>query len=387
MMISEHEGVAAHLDMLLELVCEQLQLTPTQHQTAARSYNAVGEFLDEPGTLLATASPSIHPQGSKALGTTNKPRAGEEFDVDLLCLLRNWDPNRFSPAEVFDAVLARLKESGVYAPKLFPMQRCIRIDYAGHFHLDIVPGCPAPLALAQHGAHAIVIPDRRLKRWITTNPRGYALWFAERAHPAGRRIAASVEPLTPDGGLSEKTVLHRIVQLFKRRRDVQFGADEFAPKSILLTTLAARCYHGETSLLSVTERIIADLDGWVSAAIDAPPEVNNPTNPSENLARHWGQDRRHFTRFAEYLAAFRDGIARLQSARGIDNITDVLRELFDPTGTGIVREAVSAYATRFQGAREERRIGYLPRRASVIAVAPTPHAKRIPRHQFYGADN
>ncbi len=382
------DSVNAQLDALLELVCAELQLTQTQYDDATRSYTAVGEFLDRPGTSLAPFAPTIFPQGSMALGTTNKPRDREEFDVDLVCLLLGLDPTRASPTAVYEAVLGRLRESDRYRPKLRPKDRCIRIDYAGQFHLDVIPACPSRRLGAPWGELAIVISDRDRRVWVPTNPRGYALWFRTRAVPAeAYRYAASVEPLPPNLGLSEKTVLHRIVQLFKRRRDVHFDRNEFAPRSILLTTIDGLLYDGEGSLLKSMTQILDKLVAWGARSNGGgPPIVANPTDPSENLARHWREDHRHFAKFVEFVLVFQDGMERLRAARGTERIAEILDELFDPKGSGIVRRAVEAYTARFQQSRERCEIGFVPRRSGLVAVAATPQARTIRPNTFFGAN-
>jgi len=183
------------LDQVLELVCVELQLTDTQYDAAERSYTTVGEWLGDPDGRLAIASPEVFAQGSMALGTTVKPREREEFDVDLVCLVEA-DWRLLSPVMLYDLVRDRLREHATYAKMLVEKDRCLRLDYAGQFHLDIIPACPAPKVGVDWGGLAIVIPDKRREQWIATNPRGFEEWFASRAMPAQlERVAMSVKPL------------------------------------------------------------------------------------------------------------------------------------------------------------------------------------------------
>lgn len=388
MLSSALDSDADQLDALLELVCVELQLTPTQHDDATRSYMAVGEYLDEESSDLAAFSPEIFAQGSMAIGTTNRPRQGEEFDADLVCLLHEIDPMQTKPSEVYEAVLRRLSESDRYAPKLKPKDRCIRIDYAGQFHLDVIPACPSPRAGAPFGEQALVIPDWDRSIWVPTNPRGYADWFQGRATLLEEsRFAASVQPLPARQSVSEKSVLHRVVQLFKRRRDVQFNGGDFAPRSILLTTLDGLLYEGERSLLAAITGTLGRLQAQaVCSEASRPPTVANPTDPKENLARHWREDRRHFTSFVNYVGEFVDGMQRLSAARGTPEIAAILSELFDPQGTGIVRRAVEAYTARFQSSREQQQVRFVPGGGGLVTASAVPHARVIPRNTFFGVD-
>jgi hypothetical protein len=53
------------------------------------------------------------------------------------------------------------------------LKRCLRLNYAGAFHLDILPACPND----RLGGGAILVPDRKLECWKDSNPKGFAEWF------------------------------------------------------------------------------------------------------------------------------------------------------------------------------------------------------------------
>jgi hypothetical protein len=74
------------LDALLELVCVRLQLTETQDLAVRGHYHAVSDYLSRPGSAVAEFAPHIFGAGSRQLGTTVKPLAQAEFDLDLVCL-------------------------------------------------------------------------------------------------------------------------------------------------------------------------------------------------------------------------------------------------------------------------------------------------------------
>lgn len=376
------------LDQLLELVCVEFQLTQTQHEEAERSYGAVGGWLSEPGTILAALDPEIFPQGSTALGTPLKPRKREEFDVDAVSLLMGADWATWDPMEIYGLVRDRLREHGTYREMLEEKDRCLRLNYAGQFHLDIIPACPAPKEGVRWGHLAIVIPDKAQQEWISTNPRGFVEWFATRAAlaPSRRLVAMSVKPLPPNREAGSKAPLQRLVQLFKRRRDVHFNGADHAPKSILLTTIDGNLYQGEESL---SEGLVNILDGIIELGErhrgGGVPVVLNPTNEAENLARHWQENRRHFEGFIEYVAVFRDGMERLFAARGLENVASILEELFDPKGTsGAVARAMKAHAERFQESRRDGQIGMEKTTGALATVVAAPQALSIPKTKFWG---
>ena len=80
----------------------------------------------------------VEPQGSYALGTLIKPvDDNDEYDADIQVVMAynpKWDARDYIKA-VHDA----LKADANYADKLRRKTRCVTVDYAGDFHLDVVP--------------------------------------------------------------------------------------------------------------------------------------------------------------------------------------------------------------------------------------------------------
>ena len=205
------------LDELLVGISEKLQISPTQHEKAASRYKAVEECLGRPQSSLERFRPTIFPQGSLCLGTTVKPRGREEYDLDLVLQLASIDPRIVDSDSLFQAVLRELAKSDVYRPMLEPKNRCITIDYADEFHLDLLPAVPDPHA----GGTCVLVPDRERRRWTPSNPRGYAAWFEERAAKYVRVEKLAAEPIPDQVSASEKPPLKVAVQLWKRWRDVR----------------------------------------------------------------------------------------------------------------------------------------------------------------------
>ena len=63
-----------------------------------------------------------------------------------------------------------------YAEMLEKLKRCLRLNYAGAFHMDILPACPND----QVGNGSIIVPDCKLECWMHSNPKGFAAWFFEK---------------------------------------------------------------------------------------------------------------------------------------------------------------------------------------------------------------
>jgi hypothetical protein len=246
---------------VLERLGQALELTAAQHQLARDRYEAVGSWLaDADNSLLRYLE--IYAQGSVPLGTTVRPLGREEYDVDLVSFVPGVG-TECRPATLKGIIGARLRANGLYAPILEEKPRCWRLNYANEFHLDITPSIRNPLCAAS----GELVPDRDLRTWKPTNPKGYRALFERRAslQPRFRRVAveegkrSDVEPFP--ARMQVRGVLRRAVQLAKRHRDVHFASldPDLAPISVIITTLAARSY----------ERACSTTSSWVSSTCSA----------------------------------------------------------------------------------------------------------------------
>ena len=77
-------------------------------------------------------------QGSYALGTLIKPvDDNDEYDADIQIVM---NPNpKWEPKDYINQVNRTLSGNKTYADKLRLKTRCVTVDYAGDFHLDVVP--------------------------------------------------------------------------------------------------------------------------------------------------------------------------------------------------------------------------------------------------------
>jgi hypothetical protein len=360
------------LDFLFEQVCIALQLTESQYEDAGQKYKAVGNWLSVPNSSLAPLHPGIYPQGSMRIGTTNRPWAGDEFDLDLICQLHGC--GTALPDVVYDAVYARLAANEQYRPILEKKNRCIRLNYAGNFHLDIIPACPDPL----HGEPFLSVPDREMAAWKTSNPVGFANIFFECCKlriPSGiEALAKNVQPLPSPVPSQYKYPLQRIVQMMKRHRDRFFDGDNDAARSIVLTTLALSFYRGEQSLRDGLDKILNGILYAIDTCQGILP-VPNPSNPAENFSDSWTS--KSYSDFVVYIRNFRQQLDRLARADGIASVNEVLGLLF---GQGVAAKAIKTLGEGTEQIRKENNLritktGALTTVSSGIGIRP---------NNFYG---
>ena len=365
----------AQIDELLEEICVALQITDTLYDQAKERYKTVGKWLSAEGSFLASLQPNIYPQGSARLGTTVKPRHQEEHDVDLICHMEI-PPNLYpEPGTVLNLVEARLNQSGHYKGKVEPYKRCVRINYANEFHLDITPARRDP----SRSGSCILVPDRKIKQWKPSNPIGYAEWFERQTDREKRAMAdRKIAPFPAQEPAKRKGSLRRAVQLLKRHRDIVFDGSDDAPRSIALTTLAGHHYEGQDL---TTDALMGILDN-VADYIERTPgaiEIPNPSNNAEKLCESWQNDPEAYDAFVEFIRQFRRRFRSIIGTTGLDRIADRLNDLF---GEKVTRKAVASLTERVNQARAENQIHY---GGTLVGIsASTPSTRPVPPNTFYG---
>ena len=313
----------------LEQVATEIDITPGKYQDAVDRYQAVGEWLGSGRYPGCEDEPSIYVQGSFRLGTVVRPiRNGIEasYDIDLVCELP-LRKGETTPQSVKTTVGDRLLEHGTYKKMLEPEgRRCWTLEYAEDdgvgFHMDVLPAVPEPRGLLDT-AIAITHRSGAVYSWSASNPRGYGNWFDQKNAVAFLResleqkraiqrrapnIYASIDDVPNQ---LVRTPLQRSIQLMKRHRDLRFNHHDhidYAPISIIPTTLAATLYANEADIYSALfgivqklqahaalvegkhiERSLADI-GLIRRLPNGKWYIGNPANPEENFADRWHEN-------------------------------------------------------------------------------------------------
>jgi Second Messenger Oligonucleotide or Dinucleotide Synthetase domain len=255
-------------------ITEVLPLDQTRNGRIVDAWNHLNELIANDDAFKRYL-PQLALQGSYATGTAIRPvRAGDEFDVDVV--LKVTLPALWSSEIALDWLRGRLALDGVFKKKLVEHQRCVRVSYAGDFHLDIVParrasvtgpisGVPLPVRLK--------VPDRA-GGWRLSNPEGFARWCRLQDNRTG-------------GDFS------RVVMMLKRWRDNN-APEKRRIRSIVFTTLIGRSVPKWVAPRTSSTRPDADVLLATLGALDRRlhtysrvPTVKNPSLLSENLSRSW----------------------------------------------------------------------------------------------------
>lgn len=336
------------LNNLFQQIAEGLDITETQFNNLVRSYNAVGKYLEEDDSFKAYR-PVVTPQGSLRLGTIIQPITEDgDIDVDLVYRLNGKSPI-WTQKDIKQLVGKRLKENGTYSGMLDKEEgrRCWTLLYRQdsdnakeRYHMDILPSVSdsefnrryesirirefSPQTIDQI---AIRITDNQdpdygrstdITEWLKSNPDGYALWFAHRCKSMTEKRENLFEAVMPIGKyVKEKTILQRIVQILKRHRDIMFKDDEDKPISIIITTLAAKAYNGESSLLEGLYNVVGSMESHIKRNPNGEFVISNPVNPEENFADKWPKHPKRRENFFKWLRQVKSDMDNIINARGL----------------------------------------------------------------------
>ncbi len=276
-------------------------------------------------------------QGSWAHKTIITPPGDGGFDADLLAFVEpmpGW--------EAADYVIAFHKaflESGVYKDKVTLGTRCITLDYAGDFNIDIVP-----CVVARPGAITTYeVCNRTDNEFEPTDSEAYTAWVEERNTWTGQHK------------------LREVTRLLKYLRDVKLT---FTCKSILLTTLLGERITQVDVFFQNTEfpdlptafrTLVGRLDDYLQAHADL-HDVCNPVLPSESFIRHWDDDK--YDNFREMVHKYRGWIddAYLESdeAVSLTKWQRIFQDEFGKSSNAVAKIAENAIVPVSVDARQFR---------------------------------
>jgi Second Messenger Oligonucleotide or Dinucleotide Synthetase domain len=381
---------------VLERMCQGLELTDSQFELAKSRYEGVGRWLADAEDLLIRTV-AIYLQGSTAIGTTVKPIGSNEHDVDLVAHVSEPD-HIISPPALKAAIGNRLRANGHYARILEEMGRCWRLNYANEFHLDITPSIPNPIC----GRGGELVPDKEMRDWSASNPKGYKALFLERAKliPQMRlmkgRIAADsagshVEPYPKQVGF--KGILPRTVQLAKRHRDIHFQNFDpcLAPISVIITTLTSRSYEFcvRNRIYDSELDLLCDVIRCMPFFIQIDDSTGrrrwfiwNETTDNENFAEKWNADPRRAQAFYSWHGHF---LADLESLTHIEGLDMLAKQLGGAFGRDPAAQALDGMTESVSTARRTNRLVAAP--ALGLGVSASSVSTPVRANTFFGSDD
>jgi hypothetical protein len=310
-----------------------------------------------------------------------------EYDVDLVYRRELKKASTTQEAlkeqlgEQLHAYVESLQAGGASIPSLESGRRCWTLEYPNAFHMDVLPAIPDEDASA---SDAILIPDRDLRDWQHSNPKGYATWFEEREagilaarlREMARAAQVDVESIPRERA---KTPLRQTVRLLKRHRDLWCQENhEHKPTSIIITTLAASAYSNEATTASALRGAVARLEEAIEKR-QGIYWIANPANPDENFADKWRTEPSKAERFFEWVSALQIDVEEATSCTGIHRIVEKLSSAF---GSAVAERAAKVLGDKRY---EEREAGKLRMQTGSGQIGGAGEV-RVRQHTNYGED-
>ena len=274
-----------HIAQFNDFLADTVNLNKTRIDLLEGRIETISGFLRN-----STYKPRIRrftPQGSWAHKTIIKPPGDKDFDADLLVIVDEVED--WSPAKYVNELHAAFRLNKTYEDKVSRRTRCIMLDYAGDFHLDVVPVIQE---IGQNGRRYFVC-NRNDDRFEETAPEGYTTWLVGQNRGVGTNQ------------------LRKVSRLLKYLRDVK---GTFSAKSVLLTTLVGMQVSAADQLYRNTwfpdlptslKTIIDRLDDFLQARA-LMPMIANPVLPGEDFNRHWDQEK--YTNYRAKIHQYRGWI-------------------------------------------------------------------------------
>lgn len=401
-------AASARFTYLAETVARAFEPTATQLQDLERAYTATGEYLIECEELGGLVT-QVHAQGSRQMGTIVRPMDAKRdgFDIDLVVRLSKAAFARYGgpggPARLLENLYIALKRYAErHGLEIERWERCVTLNYAGGMRADFAPVIDDALYSLPHGEHHGRIPDRDLKNFLSTNPKGYCLGFdaAAKIAPVFRLSdamsvnfaearKAEVEPL-PEAEEVFARLLSRYVQLGKVHRNFSFAdvesANDIAPTSVFLTSLFAEAYtrlapqqhDGPLDLFFNIVELVPKLfereylqyggERWA---------LMNPFAQNDNLASSMNTPQRQqaFTHWhAKFVADMGVLLQAVDSNHGLDAVTKAVEQAFGPRASQAV---LQHNAQRRDGNRALQRAGFV-----IAGTMPVVTSARA--HTYFG---
>lgn len=282
-----------------------VNLNQSRLDTLQQRVDSIEGFI-ESSAMFSDMFVDVIPTGSWAHRMIIKPVcADDEFDADILLLVEEQDD--WLPRDYIEQLHSTFQSSGVYKSIAQRKTRCVRIDYAGDFHIDVVP------YMERDSGHFIT---NRLEpagegRFEASNPEAFSAWIDERQRVSNGRFI-------------------KVVRLLKYLRDYK---NTFTCVSIILTTLLGNevneieaSYSPElyadlpSALVTLLERLTKSLPSTMPAVMD-------PAGTGDNFTDRYG-DSWNYENFRKCIQMYATKARNAYDETNREKSIELWREIF-----------------------------------------------------------
>ena len=288
------------LNTYFEGLISNIEPDPNNVKIAKKAHEKLRGILEK-DEEIADAKPDTYLTGSYARDTA----IDDIKDVDIILLI-DLDHNKTTP----DVVVAWLQ--GIlqkHYSNVVKHGRSIGVTTDNDFCLDVVPSVPI-----SHRDGPVWIPDRDIKCWVSSHPKG--------------QIAFSTSKNSDTGGCYKP-----LVKIMKHWRD-KLKNDDSKIKSYILESLVAYSLINEPSsyanaVVGIFKYIYSNLSPYLLS--QSVPIINDPGYPSAIITKRWT-----FQEFSAFINAVYVAGPIASSALASDNEKESIKlwqSLFGPEFT------------------------------------------------------
>ena len=345
-------------DIFLE---DTVNLNQTRIDTLESRVESIENFLGI-SSYNATIN-SFSAQGSWAHKTIIKPVKGKEFDADLVMFVQPF--NGWTAKDYVNELWQIFTNSNRYKDKMLRGTRCVVVNYAADFHLDIIP-----CVIDREYSSTFEVCNKNEDIYEPTASEAYTDWLSKRNFWTGNDM------------------LRDVTKLLKYLRDIK---TRYSVKSILLTTLLGNeveildQYLQETyfcDLPTSLHTLMGRLDDYLQSN-SRMPVVENPVLPEETFNRHWDDDK--YANFRNCIHRYREWIDDAYSEQDRNESISKWRMVF---GEEFAKSEAKAIACFSESSSLIQETGYRDIVQAAIAMGAgflnrfipfsLPHVERLP---------
>lgn len=379
------------MDKMLRSIAQELDISEEKYKLAVNSYEAVGTYINNNSSDYNVR---IFSQGSFKLGTVIKPLNDEEdYDIDLVCIA---DKEFTDPEKLKNSIGNILKESKLYSKMLEKEngdykegKRCWTIIYSdsAQYHMDILPSMKSD-TYSINKKLKITNKDEITGEYtfMNSNPESYYEWFNSKMKEEKQKLLfeaakAKMIEIEKVPEYEVKTTLQVAIQILKRYRDIKFKEDmENKPISIILTTIMASLYTGETNVYELIS-IFADKYSLVfEKDKDGNDAIWNPVDRTENFADKWviyPERKKAFVEFIKNLKLDLINNTLFTTGKLLEQ-AEMYKLLF---GKSVVEKVYANQAEKIKILEEKGQL-YVSNNGKLNTESI---GKKVKEHNFYGA--
>jgi hypothetical protein len=324
---------------------------------------AVDGFLQAGDDEIASRFVQTIPQGSYAHRTIINPVGTfDEFDADLLLELTQ-EPGWY-PADYIEELYKAFRASTTYRGMVSRHCRCVKVDYAGDFHIDVVP------YVERHGSHYITNRDDDI--FELTNPEGFNAWLDGQDQLTGGKLI-------------------KVIRLVKYLRDYK---NTFACKSVILNILLGGRVNSVllyddpghyADLPTAFCNLLADLSAYLQANPQM-PLLTDPSCPTEDFNHRCSQEQ--YTNLRKWIKYYSEKATAALTETDAETSRKLWREIFGDdfaVATKAVTKAAQAHVGRTPNTEQflERDLGIPLRLNRAYEFAITAQVQTKPGFRAY----